>query len=145
MPYKTKRELPDSVQHVLPAHAQDIYKEAFNSAWDQYKDKDDRRFAGVADIDVGEATRLRKLFEYRNRIVIQRNGLRGSYHRHFAFNPVCNRHVMAGAGAGQNIPLRLLVILARNLEINDGIEKKGDDQTTCRRGNNTGTNGSEHK
>lgn len=24
-------------------HAQDIYKEAFNSAWDQYKDKDDRR------------------------------------------------------------------------------------------------------
>ena len=43
MPYKTKRELPDSVQHVLPAHAQDIYKEAFNSAWDQYKDKEDRR------------------------------------------------------------------------------------------------------
>jgi hypothetical protein len=52
---------------------------------------------------------------------------------------------MAGAGAGQNIALRLLVILARNLEINDGIEKKGDDQATCRRGNNTGTNGSEHK
>lgn len=32
MPYKTKRELPDNVQNVLPAHAQDIYKEAFNSA-----------------------------------------------------------------------------------------------------------------
>ena len=31
------------VQHVLPAHAQEIYKEAFNSAWDQYKDKDERR------------------------------------------------------------------------------------------------------
>ncbi|MDF2625568.1 MAG: chaB, partial [Kosakonia cowanii] len=43
MPYKAKSELPDSVQHVLPAHAQEIYKEAFNSAWDQYKDKDDRR------------------------------------------------------------------------------------------------------
>ena len=43
MPYKTKRDLPDNVQNVLPAHAQDIYKEAFNSAWDQYKDKDDRR------------------------------------------------------------------------------------------------------
>ena len=43
MPYKAKRELPDNVQNVLPAHAQDIYKEAFNSAWDQYKDKDDRR------------------------------------------------------------------------------------------------------
>ena len=43
MPYKSKSELPDNVQNVLPAHAQDIYKEAFNSAWDQYKDKDDRR------------------------------------------------------------------------------------------------------
>ena len=43
MPYKTKSDLPESVKHVLPSHAQDIYKEAFNSAWDQYKDKDDRR------------------------------------------------------------------------------------------------------
>ena len=43
MPYKSKSELPDNVQNVLPAHAQDIYKEAFNSAWDQYKDKEDRR------------------------------------------------------------------------------------------------------
>lgn len=38
MPYKTKSDLPESVKHVLPSHAQDIYKEAFNSAWDQYKD-----------------------------------------------------------------------------------------------------------
>lgn len=43
MPYKSKSDLPDSVQHVLPAHAQDIYKEAFNSAREQYKDKSDRR------------------------------------------------------------------------------------------------------
>ncbi|MDU7306399.1 MAG: putative cation transport regulator ChaB [Escherichia coli] len=43
MPYKTKSDLPESVKHVLPSHAQDIYKEAFNSAWDQYKDKEDRR------------------------------------------------------------------------------------------------------
>ncbi|MCD5746789.1 putative cation transport regulator ChaB [Klebsiella pneumoniae] len=43
MPYRSKQELPDSVQHVLPAHAQEIYKEAFSSAWDQYKDKDERR------------------------------------------------------------------------------------------------------
>lgn len=45
MPYSNKSELPDSVQHVLPAHAQEIYKEAFNSAWDQYKHKEDRRDA----------------------------------------------------------------------------------------------------
>ena len=38
MPYHAKKDLPDSVQHVLPAHAQAIYKEAFNSAWEKYKD-----------------------------------------------------------------------------------------------------------
>ena len=43
MPYKNRSELPESVQHVLPAHAQDIYKEAFNSAWEQYRHKEDRR------------------------------------------------------------------------------------------------------
>lgn len=43
MPYSKKTELPASVKNVLPDHAQDIYKEAFNSAYDEYKDKDDRR------------------------------------------------------------------------------------------------------
>ena len=43
MPYSKKTELPASVKNVLPDHAQDIYKEAFNSAHDEYKDKDDRR------------------------------------------------------------------------------------------------------
>ena len=36
MPYDTRSDLPDSVRDNLPAHAQDIYKEAFNSAWDEY-------------------------------------------------------------------------------------------------------------
>ena len=43
MPYQDTNDLPDNVKHVLPEHAQVIYKEAFNSAWDQYKDKDERR------------------------------------------------------------------------------------------------------
>jgi len=43
MPYSRKSELPDSVKDNLPKHAQDIYKEAYNSAWDEYKDPDDRR------------------------------------------------------------------------------------------------------
>ncbi len=43
MPYKSTRQLPDSVRDNLPQHAQEIYKEAFNSAWDQYKDPHDRR------------------------------------------------------------------------------------------------------
>lgn len=47
MPYNKVSELPDGVQNVLPSHAQDIYKEAFNSAYDEYKDPEDRR--GDAD------------------------------------------------------------------------------------------------
>lgn len=45
MPYQTTEELPDSVKSALQdvPHAQDIYKEAFNSAWEQYKDPEDRR------------------------------------------------------------------------------------------------------
>ena len=35
--------MPDAVQHVLPKHAQDIYKEAFNHAWDEYKRPSERR------------------------------------------------------------------------------------------------------
>ena len=33
MPYRTNQELPDSVKDNLPNHAQDIYREAFDSAW----------------------------------------------------------------------------------------------------------------
>lgn len=47
MPYKTVRELPKSVKNVLPDHAQDIYKEAFNSAYEQYGPPEERR--GDAD------------------------------------------------------------------------------------------------
>jgi cation transport regulator len=43
MPYNNRSDLPDAVQDNLPAHAQDIYKEAYNSAWDEYKDPEDRR------------------------------------------------------------------------------------------------------
>jgi cation transport regulator len=43
MPYKTLKELPDSVKDNLPKHAQEIYQAAFNSAWEQYKDPEDRR------------------------------------------------------------------------------------------------------
>jgi len=43
MPYKSTHDLPESVRDNLPAHAQDIFKEAFNSAWDEYADPDKRR------------------------------------------------------------------------------------------------------
>jgi len=43
MPYNSNSDLPDSVTNVLPDHAQDIYREAFNSAYDEYKNPEDRR------------------------------------------------------------------------------------------------------
>ena len=43
MPYDSQKDLPDSVRNTLPKHAQDIYKEAYNSAWDEYEDPDERR------------------------------------------------------------------------------------------------------
>ncbi|MCI0710307.1 MAG: ChaB family protein [Chloroflexi bacterium] len=43
MPYKSISELPDSVKDNLPKHAQEIYKEVFNSAWDQYDKPEERR------------------------------------------------------------------------------------------------------
>jgi cation transport regulator len=43
MPYKNLSELPDNVKDNLPKHAREIYLAAFNNAWDQYSDPDDRR------------------------------------------------------------------------------------------------------
>ena len=43
MPYDRLSELPDPVKDHLPQHGQEIYKEAFNSAWDQYKNAADRQ------------------------------------------------------------------------------------------------------
>ncbi len=43
MPYKKVNDLPDSVKDNLPKHAQEIYMEAFNNAWDEYKDPDERK------------------------------------------------------------------------------------------------------
>lgn len=43
MPYKKTSDLPDSVKNNLPDHAQEIYLEAFNSAWEQYDRPEERR------------------------------------------------------------------------------------------------------
>ncbi|WP_426173299.1 ChaB family protein [Massilia sp. TWR1-2-2] len=39
MPYSSIADLPDSVRDNLPKHAQEIYKEAFNSAFDEYAER----------------------------------------------------------------------------------------------------------
>lgn len=43
MPYTTINELPEGVRNALPPHAQDIYKEAFNSVYDTYDEPNERR------------------------------------------------------------------------------------------------------
>ena len=47
MPYDSIRDLPDSVRDNLPKHAQEIYKSAFNNAWEEY-DQDEQRAHSVA-------------------------------------------------------------------------------------------------
>jgi len=43
MPYQQVSDLPDSVRDNLPKHAQEIYRAAFNSAWEQYEKPEERR------------------------------------------------------------------------------------------------------
>jgi cation transport regulator len=43
MPYITNDDLPPSIRHHLPEHAQDIFREAFNHAWASYGARDPGR------------------------------------------------------------------------------------------------------
>lgn len=43
MPYNSISNLPEKVRDNLPKHAQEIYKSAYNSAWDQYDDPSERQ------------------------------------------------------------------------------------------------------
>ena len=49
MPYMTVKDLPEPVRNVLPEHAQHIYLEAFNNAWEQYKDPEKRKLGGTRE------------------------------------------------------------------------------------------------
>lgn len=46
MPFTEEDDLPENVKNVLPPHGEEIYKEAFNSAYEQYKDPEDRTKGG---------------------------------------------------------------------------------------------------
>ncbi len=43
MPYRANSELPPPVRHVLPEHAQDIYRQAFNNTWKSFRGPDSQR------------------------------------------------------------------------------------------------------
>jgi len=44
MPYQKTSDLPDRVKDHLPAHAQEIFLAAFNHAWDEYNQDEERVF-----------------------------------------------------------------------------------------------------
>jgi cation transport regulator len=43
MPYKNLSALPENVRNHLPVHAQEIYLAAFNNAWQEYRDPENRQ------------------------------------------------------------------------------------------------------
>ena len=43
MPYATLDDLPPAAQH-LPVHAQEIFRAAFNAAWDEYGGDEETAF-----------------------------------------------------------------------------------------------------
>lgn len=42
MPYLTNADLPPRVRNVLPPHAQDIYRAAFDNAWRAHGERSDQ-------------------------------------------------------------------------------------------------------
>lgn len=44
MPYDSTRDLPDSVRSHLPEHAAEIFRAAFNNAWEEYGHDEERAF-----------------------------------------------------------------------------------------------------
>jgi cation transport regulator len=45
MPYVSNLELPAAVRNHLPWHAQNIFREAFNAAWERYGEREEDREA----------------------------------------------------------------------------------------------------
>lgn len=43
MPYDSVDDLPASVRDNLPKHAREVYMAAYNNAWEEYKDAEDRK------------------------------------------------------------------------------------------------------
>jgi cation transport regulator len=48
MPYAFNEDLPPSVRRHLPPHAQDIFRSAFNSAWESYIGSEPTRLEEIA-------------------------------------------------------------------------------------------------
>jgi cation transport regulator len=75
MPYNSVEDLPDSVRDNLPKHAQEIYIAAFNNAWDEYEDAEDRE-GGASREEVSHKvawSAVKKKYEKKNGKWISKN------------------------------------------------------------------------
>jgi len=46
VPCRRNEDLPPGVRNHLPPHAQDVYRAAFNNAWQEYAGREKRRLGG---------------------------------------------------------------------------------------------------
>lgn len=68
MPYDSVKELPDSVRDNLPKHAQEVYMAAYNSAWEEYRNAEDRK-GGASREEVSHTvawSAVKKKYEKKN-------------------------------------------------------------------------------
>ena len=49
MAYARNEDLPPGIRDRLPPHAQDIFRETFNHAWEQYANPAKRRLGGTQE------------------------------------------------------------------------------------------------
>jgi len=57
MPYRSNRDLPASVRAHLPPEAQDIYRSAFNNAWQEYARREPERLEEIGQPSSAGSTR----------------------------------------------------------------------------------------
>jgi len=48
MPYVSLEDLPPAIRIHLPRHGQEIYRSAFNNAWEEYADRGERQREQIA-------------------------------------------------------------------------------------------------
>jgi cation transport regulator len=61
MPYQRNSDLPVSIRSHLPDYAQDIFRSAFNAAWDEYQSKEPKRVEEMAHRGAWAAVKKRYL------------------------------------------------------------------------------------
>jgi cation transport regulator len=76
MPFSSLADLPQQVKDPLPHHAEEIFLAAFNSAWDQYDQPEERR-----DGDTREETAFKVAWSAVKKAGYQKDEASGKWHK----------------------------------------------------------------